>query len=474
MEQSVGPELSVNEIVKLYFAHWRMFAYLTVLLMIISAVAFAWKIPYVATSTIVVNDVQNSPLQAFSSQFFGLSKTVQDSKKGSSLVAKHVEFLKTREFYEELLQKIEVRGNSKQITLEEREGYEILKAKFLSKIDPANPESKTEVLLKFDKWLKSTLDTDFEIKVVASTPNRPMSLFLANTAGELTVETLKRHELEEITRVQGFISNQKNEVDQQLVAISKQLAELQSKDKGVMPLASKDKMGEYVSDLLVRVNETKMKIAENKKMIEYLNTDRSNQTESALYGVGGRIEALRIQNGILASKLAQLQISIDQVKSQVKELPFEAQMVDDLKKKSDLEFARFKELDTTLAKLDAEKLSIDTRFEVLDGARWETTLPLIGVLALGLLSVLLAQFFGSIVIYFKYLWNPEVLAAQASRDVMAFDNHSFDPRVIIENSKIKFSLKNPDNKEVGTEVGKESKKLAWNVFHWGRSTDITQ
>jgi len=269
------------------------------------------------------------------------------------------------------------------------------------------------------------------------------------------------------------MTKQKQEVDSQLVLISQQLAEMQS-HQNVMPLASKDKMGDYVSDLLVRANETKLKIADNKKMMEYWAKDRTNQRESGLYGVAGRIEALRIQNSILSSKLAQLQISINQMKQQVKQLPFEAQMVDDLKKKSELEFGRFKELDSTLAKLDAEKLSIDTRFEVLDGARWETTLPLIGMLALGLLSILLAQFFGSIIIYFKYLWNPEHLAAQASREVLVFDNHSFDPRVIIENSKIKFSLKNPVKKEEGIEAGKENKKLAWRAFNWGRSTDITQ
>ncbi|WP_374031197.1 hypothetical protein [Bdellovibrio bacteriovorus] len=157
----------------------------------------------------------------------------------------------------------------------------------------------------------------------------------------------------------------------------------------------------------------------------------------------------------------------------MKDLPFAAQMVEDLKKKSELEFNRYKELSTALTKLDAMKISIDTRFEVLERARWETTLPQIGLLSLGLLSLLLSQFIGSLVIYFRYLWNPHVVTAQASRNLVIFDNHSVDPRVIIENSKIKFSLKKPEAKKED-ETEDEQQKIAWNVLNVGQGTDVSQ
>lgn len=470
-DQHIEPELTVGEIIKLYLSHWRMFAVFTAALFALSVLVYIVKIPFVASSTIVINDSQNSAMQAFSNQFFGLSKSVQESKKGSSLLSKHIEYLKTREFYELLLKRLEARGNSSQITMEERKGFETLKENYLKKLESEG--AKIEFLQRLDQWTKIQLDSDFEIKISAVTPLKAMSLFLSNTASELAAETLKARELEELTKVESFMAKQKDEADKKLVELGKQLAEMQNKDEDVLPLASKDKMGDYVSDLLVRSNEIKLKIAENKRMIQYLERGRTGQRESALYGVGGKIETLKIENNMLSEKLSQVQSSISRLKSEVKTLPFAAQMVEDLKKKSELEFNRYKELSTSLAKLEAQKISIDTRFEVLERARWETTLPQIGLLSLGLLSLLLSQFIGSLVIYFKYLWNPHVVTAQASRNLVIFDNHSLDPRVIIENSKIKFSLKKPEaNKDV--EPGTEQQKVAWNVLNVGQGTDLSQ
>ncbi|MGE9745954.1 hypothetical protein [Bdellovibrio bacteriovorus] len=471
-DQHIEPELTVGEIIKLYLSHWRMFALFTAVLFAISALVYAVKVPFVANSTIVIHDSQNSSLQAFSNQFFGMSKSVQESKKGSSVLSKHIEYLKTREFYEDLLNRIQARGNSKEITLEERKGFEIFKDKYLNGLE-AHPENKVQLLQVLNTWTKINLDSDFEIRVSAVTPIKSMSLFLSNTVSELAAEKLKTRELSEINRVEDFMVKQKADADEKLVSLGKQLAEMQNKDENLLPLASKDKMGEYVSDLLVRSNEIKLKMAENKKMIDYLQAGRGKQRESALYGVGGRIEALKIENNILSSKLGQVQASIARLKKEVKDLPFAAQMVDDLKKKSELEFNRYKELSTALTKLDAMKISIDTRFEVLERARWETTLPQIGLLSLGLLSLLLSQFIGSLVIYFRYLWNPHVVTAQASRNLVIFDNHSVDPRVIIENSKIKFSLKKPEAKKED-EIEDDQQKIAWNVLNVGQGTDVSQ
>jgi hypothetical protein len=235
--------------------------------------------------------------------------------------------------------------------------------------------------------------------------------------------------------------SQKKEADQNLTTLGKDLASMQSKDENILPLASQAKMGDYVSELLIRANELKLKISGNEKLIAYLSKGRGAGEDNTLYGARGKMESLKIENNLLREKLGQLQASIDQLKNQTRILPFQAQMAEDLKKKSELEFTRFKELSTALAKIEAAKLSVGNRFEVMEAARWETTQPQIGILALALLSILLSQFVGSLIIYFRYLWNPNVVTAQASRNLVIFDNYSMDPRVIIENSKIKFSLK---------------------------------
>jgi predicted amino acid-binding ACT domain protein len=206
-----------------------------------------------------------------------------------------------------------------------------------------------------------------------------------------------------------------------------------------LPFASKDKMGDYVSELLVRSNELKLKIAENEKTIDYLQGGRSAVRESRLYGTGGRIEALKIENKMNANKLAQVQLSIGRLKQQMKRLPFAMQMVEDLKKKSEIEFAKYKELSAALSKVEAQKLSLGSRFDIMERGRWDSSGPLIGLVPLLLLSLIVSQVLGSVWIYVKFLWNPQEISA--SRDRIIFEGHSLDPRVIIENSKIKFKIR---------------------------------
>ncbi|QDK44177.1 hypothetical protein DOM22_02920 [Bdellovibrio sp. ZAP7] len=440
------PELSVGEILKLYLSHWRMFAVFTAVLFTLSVIVYVVKIPYVATTSIIFNDSQNSAVQAFSTQFFGLNKSLQESKKGSSLLSKHIEYLKTREFFEAVLAKIPERGESGQISLEERKGFETFRDKYLAEIDSA-PENKIAVLQKLDRWTKAQLDSDFEIKIVAATPDRAMSLFLVNTVVQTADALLRQRELDEIGRVEKFMAEQKKDADEKLVTIGKELAELQNRDKSMLPLGSKDKIGDYVSELLVRSNELKLKISQNSKMISYLNKDRTPGADNSMYGVGGQIENLKNQNDILKDQLSQVQASIESLKAESRELPFQAQMAEDLKKKSELEFNRYKEVSSALAKLESLKLSIGRRFDILESARWETTVPQIGLVALALLSILISQFVGSLIIYFRYLWNPNVVTAEATRNLVVWDGHSLDPRVIIENSKIKLNLKQPDKDE---------------------------
>jgi len=471
--QHIEPELTVGEIIKVYLSHWRMFAVLAGVLFFLCTFFYVYKIPYVASSTIVINDSQNSSLQAFSHQFFGLSKSVQEAKKGSSLLSKHIEYLKTREFYEKLLAQMESRGNSPLITMDERKGYELLKVTYLDDL-AKDPTKKISFLQKLDSWIKIQQDSEFEVKVSAATPNKAMSLFLSNAASDLAAKSLKDRELAEIHRVEEFITKQKEDADSKIASYGQELAGLQNKDENLLPLAAQAKMGDYVSDLIMRANELRLKMAENKKMMEYLGKGQTGQGESSLYGTGGRIETLKVENSMLAARLAETQSSIERLKQEAKQLPFQAQMVDELKKKAEMEFTRYKELSTALAKVDVQKISIDTRFEVLEFARWDNTAPQVGLMTLALISLLVSQFLGSMLIYFRYLWNPDIVTAQASRNLLIFDNHSADPRVIIENSKIKFSLKNPEPSSNEIAAGEQPKKLGWNVFNWGRGSDLTQ
>lgn len=428
--RDIMKQVTAEDIFRLYLSQWRLFLGVFASFLAIALVLYIWKIPYVASGTIISNDNQNSGLQAFSSSFYGMNKSLQEGKKGNTVLAKHLEYLKTQDFFLQVAKRAQQRGLSKDISVSEAQGYQ--------KILPLLKSSDATFALS--SLISIKLDSDFQIRIAVKSADKDIALFLTNSALEVSQNKLQERELLEIKTVDKFIKEQKISAEENLKKISQDLAAYESKDEELLPLASQQKMGDYVSELLVRSNELKLKMAENKKMIEMLAQGRPSGRESKLYGVGGRIEALKIENNMLAGKLGQLQASIDRLKKQTKQMPFAAQMVQDLKKKSEIEFSKYKELSEAESRLEAQKLSIATRFEILEKASPETTKPQVGLFSLVGIALMLSQLIGSLFVYFKYLWSPETITAMAERNLVILNDHGIDPRVIIENSKIKFSL----------------------------------
>lgn len=405
---------------------------------------YAFKIPYVGKGRLFVNDSQNSALQAFSTSYFGMTKTVVDGKKGNTEIGKQIEVLRTREFYEKLLDRLAPRSQNPSLSVEEQQAYKEINDKFL-KDALKDADSRQSFILKLDSWFQSKLESDYEVKISFQTPSKALSLYLTNSALELASEYLRNREMAEIDQVENFIHSQLSETDKNIQQLTQELANYQSKPENLISMTSREKMGEYVSDLMVRMNEARLKIAENNKNIEFLQGEHKNAgtpKSSSLYGVGGRIESLRLENTMLETRLAELQDSVKRLGQQLKVLPVAVQMLEDKRKKSELEYARYKELTETLAKVEAEKFSIKDRFEILEKARGDNTQPLLGMMTMVLLSVIVAIMGGLTYLYMKYLWNPRAMQqeARASRGLSVVDSHNQDPRVVIENSKIKFQL----------------------------------
>ncbi len=402
--QTADADLSVKDIFAVCLAHWRFFLSFAALFFSGSILLFMLRMPYVANAIVVFNDSQNSSLQAFSSQFFGLSKSVQEAKKGSSLLSRQIEFLKNREFFEALLLEISRRGNSSKISFDERQGFENFRDHYLNNF--SGEEKKIELLQKLDHWIKVTLESDFQIKIAVSSPNRGISLFIANTMSELAISELMKRELQEISKIEVFIAEQKEHADLNLKNLGAQIVGNQSLKDNLIPFASKDKIADYVAELFVRTNEIKMKIAENKNLINRLEQQRTGLNESALYGIAGRISSINSENEILEGKLGEVLLTVSRLKTDLKQVPHQSEISETLKKKSEIEYLRYRELSTALEKLEAAKFSIDTRFEVLERARIENTLPLLSLSSLAMISILLSQVLGCFVVYFKFLWNP--------------------------------------------------------------------
>jgi hypothetical protein len=463
-EQTISQDLSLKQISQVFVSNWLLF----VLLFIAAATAavgiYSVKIPFIANATITVNDTQNSSLQSFAANFFNMSKSVAEGKKNNSPLLKHAEYLKTSEFFETLLADIQKRGESTGLSMAEKKGYQQLKEGTLKNLK--DPDVKMKALSALDAMAKTKLGSDFELKVSFAAPTKEMALFLTNTALQTTLESLKQRELSDILKIEKFITDQRDIAEKNMTEFNGKLAEFQNKPENLISLSSKEKVGEYLSELMVRKNELKMKIAENQKIIGYFSQGTDNHRESKLYGNGGRVEALKLENKMHENQLSNIQSSVGRVTSMAKAIPVATQVFEDLKKKSELEFDKYKSLTEAAAKAEAQKLSIESRFEVLETARFEKVGPQISLMILLLVAFVLSQVLGSLIIYISYIWDSNTVTAQSSRDVVILDSHSLDPRVIIENSKIRFRLRDSgfdDSDESYFSDG--SKKLTFRIFN---------
>ncbi len=433
----------VRDFLILLKKHKKLFIGVFASLLFVSLLIYIFKIPYVGKGRLLVNDSQNSSLQAFSTAYFGMTKTVVDGKKGNTQIGKQVEVLRTRDFYEKLIQRIDVYGKSPQLSIDEQQAYEYIKKKYLEEA-LKDEASRQRFIIKLDSWSQAKLDSDYEIRVSFSTPSKGLSLFLTNAALDLSSDYLRDREMAEINEVEKFINDQMQIVNKNIKSLTQELSDFQTQPENLISMTSREKMGEYLSDLMVRINEAKLKISENRKDMEFLQEGRGAEKHvgSSLYGVGGRIEALRLENKMLEGRMVQLKESVGRIGKQLKTLPVAAQMLEDRRKKSELEYAKYKELSETLTKVEAQKLSIHDRFEILERARSDNTNPQVDLMTFCFLSVVISLVFGLVFVYIKYLWSPMEMQKQDMRNIMVFDNPNQDFQSGIENSDINFQIGN--------------------------------
>ncbi len=473
--KQITQELSLKQISKIFIQNWPLFILLFVLLTAISSAFYAFKVPFVSTASLIVNDGQNSSLQSFVQQAMtGSSIKLNEAKKSNSAIQKYLEYLKTTEFYQILVQKSIDPTNNSALTLSEKEGQKLFIKNILNIKNASELKQIDEVAVyrRIESMLTFKVTSDYELEISTSSDSKELSLFMTNLVLKLTQETLKNKETEELNKIQSFLNQQKVIINSELEGLNKKLAEFQNKPENLISLSSKDKVGEYISELMVRKNEYQMKISENNKMINVLSGG-SQKRESQLYGNGGRIQALKIENDMLLAKIGQTQAAIDRVTQQAKSIPMAAQTFEELKKKTEIEFTKYKEVSENLTKAEAYQLSLANKFEILEKARFEKVKPLVSLTTLILVSLVLSQIIGSLVIYISTIWDSNLVTAESTRNVVVIDSHSLDPRVIIENSKIKFRLRNAEFDRQNDPENGVTKKLGFNFMPKAEGDDQT-
>lgn len=447
-ESKVENTFQARDFLGLLKEYGKLFAVIFASFLVVAFLIYIFKIPYVAKGRLFVNDSQNSSLQAFSTAYFGMTKSVADGKKGNTQIGKQIEVLRTREFYEKLIQRIDERGKSPLLNVEEQRAYESIKDKYLTEA-LKDEASRQNFIMKLDSWSQVKLESDYEIRVSFATPSKGLSIFLTNTALELSSDYLRDREMAEINEVEKFINDQKQLVDNNIKSLTRELSDFQVQPENLISMTSREKMGEYLSELMVRINEARLKVSENMKDIEFLQEGKGGEKNigSSLYGVGGRVEALRLENKMLESRMVQLKDSVDRIGKHLKVLPVAAQMLEDRRKKSELEYIKYKELSETLAKVEAQKLSIRDRFEILERARSDNTNPQVDLGTLSFLSMAISLVFGLSLVYLRALWSPIFIYRESLNNDLSLGDPTQDTQVALDNANIKFQLTKQDSIE---------------------------
>ncbi|AZZ35811.1 hypothetical protein CIK05_03010 [Bdellovibrio sp. qaytius] len=458
--QELHRELSLSEITTIVMRNWPLFLVLLVVTSAIGLSFYKWKNPYVAKTTIIINDNQNSQLQAFSLNLAGTAKT-NEAKKANSAAQKSLEYFKTTEFLQKVLNAANNPLLNTQLNLAEKTGQIAFAKLILDEKSNMTDDEKLKAYQKLDKMLSFKVTSDFEIEIAAANDQPELALYAANLTSNVAFESLRQKESFEIEEINDLITKEKADVDQELLDLNTKMAKFNDKPENLISITSIDKVGEYLSTLKIQKNDVVMKLAENNKLIQTLSAHSNGRRESELYGNNGRIQALKLENEQLRSKLGNLQAAFDRTSNEAKGMPYAAQMYEDLKKRSDMQLSRFKVLSENLSKVEALKVAAANKYEIFEKARFDKVTPAVPLLIVLFLAVLLSQVLGSLIIYLRAIWNSNVVTAESTRNVVVLDSHSLDPRVIIENSKIRFRLRHSSIEATDQENG-QTKKLGFN------------
>ncbi|RYZ87059.1 MAG: hypothetical protein EOP06_13370, partial [Proteobacteria bacterium] len=120
-DSTIEKSFQAQDFLKVLRKQSKLFAGIFTVIMSVAVLLYVFKIPYVGKGSLLINDSQNSSLQAFSTSYFGMAKSVVDGKKGNTQIGKQIEVLHTREFFNKFLEKIESRGQRKDLSVAEQQ-----------------------------------------------------------------------------------------------------------------------------------------------------------------------------------------------------------------------------------------------------------------------------------------------------------------------------------------------------------------
>jgi len=351
----------------LFFAlsKWKLAAKITGAFLVFGFFTYVFLVPHSLKSTLLINDAQTSQLQAFTNNFFALSKTQASARKAQSPAQQAVDYLERQDTFTAFLKYLTVQVVAADTSKESSEGFSRL-GSYLGVDLRKNNFNIRQTAAKTRQLIKLSVASATEVSITASSADREFTYFLNTEYSKFAIEALKQQAEKEMEQVRHAIERQRDHFKAQFEANNKELIAFQSRPENVLSLASGANGGTYISELVVRKNEVELKISENERAIQYLGGAKSASLASSRnLGQRSQVQQLLEETTLLRKQATSIQDSIRKFSSATNGTAEAMRMHEELKKTTDREFKNFQEANDLLSKMGVYNVSIAGKFELL-------------------------------------------------------------------------------------------------------------
>ena len=397
----------------LAITQWRVGARILGVFLALGFFTYVFFVPYRLQSTLLINDAQTSQLQAFTNNFFALSKTQASARRAQSPAQQAVDYLERQDTYSAFLKYLAVQAVAADTSKENSEGFAALE-KFLGVNLRSNDYNVRQTASKLRGVISLKPASSTEVAISAASGNRDFSFFLNTEYTKFAIEALKQDAEKEMEKVRTAIERQRDHFKARFEASNKELITFQSRPDNVLSLANGANVSTYISELVVRKNELELKISDNERAIQYLGGAKSaNLASSRNLGQRSQVQQLVEETTLLRKQAAGIQDSIRKFSSATNGTAEAMRMHDELKKTTDREFKNFQEANDLLSKMGVYNVSIASKFELLHVPEPEETRKAASFYMVMAAAFFLSQLLFAAFIYWVY--TQTILPRAASR-----------------------------------------------------------
>jgi len=411
-------DLGLQSLALFAASRWKLALRLSAGFLIVGALSYFTVIPYSVTTTVQINDAQTSQLQAFTNNFFALSKTQTSTAHKTSSPSQAVsDYLDRQDTYTSFVRFLAIESTAAATNPDLESGFAALESKIGGKLQSPllNWRSAATALRKM---VKLTSSNPGELVITTYGGTRDLAYFINSEYSKFAIDELMKHEEKDMEQIRSAIEKQRDVFKAEFVVKNKELIAFQSRPENVLSLASGPNVGNYISELLVRKNEIELKISENERAIQFLGGARAAELAHSR-NLGGRSQAQQLSedNGLLHKQALAIDDSIKKFTGATNGAAEAMRMHEELQKMSDREFKNFQEANDLLSKLSVYAVSIAGKFEVEHVPEFEDSKKAASLYLVLAVAFFLAQTVFAGVVYTAWSRMPP-LAAPANASVI--------------------------------------------------------